>query len=301
MSLSSPYEVAAGSLVMRKPSAFVAHLKPLYRDLKRFGRAGCELIPPEFLPVDYLTTFPSITPPAWDDVDTQGRRIYQLLDSSDPSKGLSDTAEKTLAMRADNIEKNIQDYHRQVSAVIDYLISRCSPDSQVELRADAQFSVAEIGQKHKEVLAFIISVHTHGPDRVSAAVAREFLSLRQDASLSTAAFIGLLEVHGALFHREFGYGSDPDHAGCIHADKLEKAVFFLGLEPTSHDRTIEELQDKHPNCTRREACEHVLRRDREMAALSASRAPAKVGVPGPSSVRPQGLVAADDQLLSLLG
>ena len=45
MSLSPPYQVAEGSLVMRKPSAFVANLKPLYRDLKRFGRAGCELIP----------------------------------------------------------------------------------------------------------------------------------------------------------------------------------------------------------------------------------------------------------------
>ena len=205
MSLPSSFQVAEGSLVMRNPSAFVANLKPLYRDLKRFGRAGCELIPPELLPADYLNTFPSITPPVWDDVDAQGRRIYQLLDSSDPSKGLYDTAEKTLALRADSIEKNIQDYHRQVSAVIDYLIARCSPDSQVELRADANFSVAEIGQKHKEVLAFIIAVHTHGPDRVSAAVAREFLSLRQDPALSTAAFIGLLEVHG---------GVSCHHGGC---------------------------------------------------------------------------------------
>ena len=62
MSLPSSYQVAEGSLVMRKPSAFVASLKPLYRDLKRFGRAGCELIPPELLPADYLNTFPSTTP-----------------------------------------------------------------------------------------------------------------------------------------------------------------------------------------------------------------------------------------------
>ncbi len=81
--------VAPGSLCLGNPAAFVAQLKDLYRDLQRFDRAGCELVPPSMLPASYLTTFPSLTLPTLTDVDSAGPRIYQLIDSADPTKGIT--------------------------------------------------------------------------------------------------------------------------------------------------------------------------------------------------------------------
>ena len=265
MSLSVPFSVAEGSFVLGNPSAFVACLKAFYRDLQRFMRAGCELVPSNMLPPDYLDTFPSLKDPTRDDKNAQGHRLYQFIDSADPDKGLTSASEMVLFAAQALVLTNLQEYHRKISDVIDYIITRCSHASQSELRADAAFSAAELAKDHRE------------------------------AAVPTAAFFNQHEVHAVLFRNTFGYGADATHSGCIHADRLDKAVLFLAADPARHDRVIEELQEKHPDCSAREAVDLMLRRERERTALVASRQPSKVGVSGPSSVRPHGLVAVDEE------
>ena len=89
----SGLSVAPGSLCLGNPAAFVAQLKDVYRDLQRFNRAGCELVPPSMLSACYLSTFPSLTAPTLDDVDASGHRIYQFIDPTDSAKGITSGSE----------------------------------------------------------------------------------------------------------------------------------------------------------------------------------------------------------------
>jgi hypothetical protein len=288
------FEIAPGSLEDGQPTAFVAKLPAIYRDLLQFGRVALEVLPKELQTPELLAAYPKLVAPTRYDTDVAGDAIYSWNDNADHSKGLSHASETAwFAANKDFLDKTAEVFKEKGKAIT-YLLTRNTLAAQEDLRTNSEFAVLRSSNDLPKIFKLIHDQLMFGPKKASLATAQTYLKGSQTGTM--ASFVNRIDVDAAMFLHTFGYAGQPqptDHSNCINHDKLKKAVLFMNTTDSELDRYIERFQETKPEGTYREAAQYLLGVVRERVALTTHRV-GKV-TPAPSAFTPRGLMAESSE------
>ena len=124
------FEVSPGSLEEGNPSAFVAKLPAVYRDLLQLGRVALEVLPKDLKTLALLAAYSPLKAPTRDDKDSAGDAIYTWNDIMDCSKGLSHASEIAFFDATKEFAKLEAKVFEDKGKAITYLVTRNTATAQ---------------------------------------------------------------------------------------------------------------------------------------------------------------------------